>query len=199
MDTFDFGDPFATSTGGQMGNDNRKRPREEEEDDDDVQAGREISRTITHDNDEDADFVSSLLGGNETPNKLQQQGGQGCDFGTAYSWQQQQPSTAFMMTNYNNAMQPGVSSSMFAATSAQMQQQHQSSTMLLQAPMAYDSKMPPLDTLSNSGDTMMMSFSTDRTYAQFFPQQPPSAAQPIDNNRGPTMFVERWTCDIVSL
>ena len=195
MDTFEFGDPFATSTGGQMGNDNRKRPREEEEDDD-VQAGREISRTITHDNDEDADFVSSLLGGNETPNKLQHQGGQGCDFGTAYSWQQQQPSTAFMMTNYNNAMQQGVSSSMFAATGAQMQQQS-SSTMLLQAPMAYGSKMPPLDTLSNSGDTMP--FSTDRTHAQFFPQQPPSAAQPIDNNRGPTMFVERWTCDIVSL
>ena len=191
MDTFDFGDPFATSTGDQMANDNRKRPREEEEDDD-VQAGREISRTITHDNDEDADFVSSLLGGHETPNKLQHQGGQGCDFGTAYSWQQQQPSTAFMMTNYNNAMQPGLSSSMFAATGAQMQQQHQSSTMILQAPMAYGSKMPPLDTLSNSGDTMMMPFSTD-------PQQPPSAAQPIDNNRGPTMFVERWTCDIVSL
>ena len=197
MDTFEFGDPFATNTGGQTENDNRKRPREEEEDDD-VQAGREISRTITHDNDEDADFVSSLLGGNETPNKLQQQGGQGCDFGTAYSWQQQQPSTAFMMTNNNNAMQPGLSSSMFAATGAPMHQQS-SSTMLLQAPMAYDSKMPALDTLSNSGDTMMMSFSTDRTYAQFFPQQPPSAAQPIDNNRGPTMFVERWTCDIVSL
>ena len=182
-----------------MGNDNRKRPREEEEDDDDVQAGREISRTITHDNDEDADFVSSLLGGNETPNKLQHQGDHSCDFGTTYSWQHQQPSTAFMMTNYNNAMQPGASSSMFAATSAQMQQQQSSSTMLLQAPMAYDSKMPPLDTLSNSGDTMMMPFSTDRTYAQFFPQQPPSAAQPIDDNRGPTMFVERWTCDIVSL
>lgn len=159
MDTFAFGDPFAT-TGGQTG----KRPRDEEEEveGDDVQAGREISRTIT----EDADFVSSLL--DETPNKLQCQGGRD-DFGTASSWQQQ-PSTAFMLNN-NNAMQPGLAS---------MQQQ------------AF-SNMPALDTLSNSGHTMMMPFSTDGT---FFPQQPPFAAQPIENNR--TMFVERWTCDVVS-